>query len=104
MIPPDYGTRIVQTANFTPSRNPRVEEAPLQSELMLFEPESAKFFVLNSTMAFLWRHADGKRSLGDIARTIVDSFQGADPAKVEADVSQAAEELKNMGLLIDSAP
>jgi hypothetical protein len=70
---------------------------------MLFDPANSKFFVLNSTMAQLWRHADGKRSLADIARLISESFQGADLGKVEADIQRAADELRSLGLLIDTS-
>ena len=47
-------------------RNPKIEEAPLQGELMLFDPVTSKFFVMNRTMAFLWRQCDGERALSAI--------------------------------------
>src|SRR5262245_61416944 len=48
-----------------PSRNPGIEEAPLQEELMLFDPKSGRFYMLNPTMAFLWKRCDGTRVLSD---------------------------------------
>ena len=86
-----------------PSKNARIEEAPLQNELMLFDPESSKFFVLNSTMAYLWRNADGTKSLNQITLAMIEAFRGADPAAVASDLARAADELFGMGLLIDRA-
>ncbi len=80
-------------------RNPAIEEAPLQGELMLFDPASAKFFVLNTTMAFLWRQCDGTKSLPDIASALVDEFEGVDPTTAQNDLGSAATELSSLGLL-----
>lgn len=84
-----------------PSRVQGVEEAPLQGELMLFEPKSGRFFVLNRTMAFVWSRCDGKRSVSDIAGELLDAFAGVDPARGQADVDQALAELRNLGLTAD---
>src|SRR6266849_3992653 len=59
------------------TRNSRVEEAPLQNDLMLFDPQTAKFYVLNGTMAFVWRNCNGK-SLNQIAESMEDEFSGVD--------------------------
>ena len=69
---------------------------------MLFDPESSKFFVLNSTMAYLWRNADGQKSLRQISLAMAEAFRGADPAAVAVDLERAADELVGMGLLIDT--
>jgi hypothetical protein len=84
-------------------RNPSIEEAPLQDELMLFDPASAKFFVLNTTMAFLWRQCDGKKSLPEIVTALVDEFDGVDPATAKNDLGVAATELSSLGLLLPDA-
>jgi hypothetical protein len=80
-------------------KTPGIEEAPLQGELMLFDPVSSKFFVLNSTMAFLWRHCDGDRSLDDVVTAMTDAFSGVDPETAKADLSAAVEELRDGGLI-----
>ena len=84
-------------------RKPDVEEAPLQGELMLFDPASARFFVLNRTMAFVWRRCDGAHTLASMLEGLPAEFQGVDPARVPGDLSQAVEELLSLGLLVDSA-
>lgn len=83
-------------------RNPAVEEAPLQGELMLFDPASSKFFVLNRTMASIWRRCDGRHTFGGLLNGLKDEFNGVDPAASEADLRQALEELTGLGLLVDS--
>lgn len=85
-------------------RNPQVEEAPLQHELMLFEPTSAKFYVLNGTMAFVWRNCTGERTAADIAAELVEAFDGVDAQQALADVKGAVQELQTLGLISSSEP
>ncbi|HXG59132.1 MAG TPA: PqqD family protein [Thermoanaerobaculia bacterium] len=87
-------------------RNTRIEEAPLQNELMLFDPQSAKFYVLNATMAFVWRRCDGGHSVSQMARELADAFAGVDPQRAESDLNAAIDELRNLGLVTvaDSTP
>lgn len=82
-------------------RNPGVEEAPLQNELMLFDPVTSKFYVLNGTMAYLWRNWDDTKTPDDLTSMLVREYDGADPASVSSDVASAVTELKGLGLLID---
>jgi hypothetical protein len=86
-----------------PQRNPGIEEAPLQTELMLFDPESSKFFVLNSTMAFLWKNADGTRSVDQLTEMMSAAFRDADAAQIASDVARAAAEMRDLGLFVDTA-
>jgi hypothetical protein len=83
------------------SRNPKIEEAPLQNELMLFDPSSGQFFVLNSTMAFLWKACDGKETLPSIVDRALIQFAGADSDRVRQEFDAAAAELRRLGLLLD---
>jgi hypothetical protein len=82
------------------SRKPKIEEAPLQNELMLFDPASAQFFVLNQTMAFLWKACDGQTSLPSIIGRALAEFAEADPDRVRTDFDAAAAELQRLGLLV----
>jgi hypothetical protein len=83
-------------------RNPSIEEAPLQGELMLFDPSSAKFFVLNRTMAYLWRGCDGGRTMSDLIGGAGSHFAGVDPVRMETEFSKAVEDLLSLGLLTES--
>ena len=67
-------------------RNPTVEEAPLQADLMLFDPQKSQFFVLNPTMAYLWRNCDGTKTLDTIVESIRDDFAEAQEVPVETDM------------------
>jgi hypothetical protein len=89
------------TAN-TFRRNPTVEEAPLQGELMLFDPSSAKFFVLNRSMAYLWRGCNGERTLGELVDGARTEFAGFDPVRMETEFSKAIEDLVSLGLIVES--
>lgn len=69
---------------------------------MLFDPATSKFFVLNRTMAFLWKHCDGQRSLAVIARDLIEEFSEVEPATAERDLRDALRELADLGLIIGS--
>jgi hypothetical protein len=83
------------------SRNPQIEEAPLESDLMLFDPSSSKFYVLNRTMAFVWRECDGKKTFGTMLERIQQYFNGVDPSAVSSDIDSALNQLVSLGLVRD---
>lgn len=80
-------------------RNPKVEEAPLQGDLMLFDPEKSQFFVLNRTMAHLWRCCDGQSTLPGMIESLRIEFTGADDAPVETELKDALAQLVDLGLV-----
>jgi hypothetical protein len=80
-------------------RSPSVEEAPLQGELMLFDPATSRFFVLNRTMSFVWRRCDGEHTLDGLLREMSEAFAEVEPAAAERDVRAALSELESLGLL-----
>jgi hypothetical protein len=85
-------------------KNPKVEEAPLRDDLLLFNPESAKFFMLNPTMAFVWRRCGELQSYQALAENLAVEFDGVDEAAAAADVLSAVNELMSLGLLTVDAP
>lgn len=80
-------------------RSAEVEEAPLQGELMLFDPRSSRFFVLNRTMTFVWKRCDGRHTVAAMAGEMKAEFDGVDPGAAEQDVRRALGELETLGLL-----
>ena len=80
-------------------RNPQIEEAPLETDLMLFDPASSKFYVLNRTMAFVWRECDGERTVGAILQRMTENFSGVDPASASKDLGVAVDQLVSLGLV-----
>lgn len=81
-------------------RSPSVEEAPLQGELMLFDPATSKFFVLNRTMSFVWRRCDGAHTVDTMARDLPAEFRDVDPEAAAEDLRRAVAELDSLGLLV----
>lgn len=80
-------------------RNPQVEEAPLSGELMLFDPARSQFFVLNRTMAFIWRRCDGAHGLDGFLAGLQEEFEGVPAEAADADVRRALGELLSLGLV-----
>jgi len=89
----------VVVANASYKRNPQVEEAPLGGDLMLFDPAKSQFFVLNATMAYLWRSCDGEKSLDQIVETVPSEFEGTESRPVAAEMKAALDELISLGMV-----
>jgi hypothetical protein len=82
-------------------RNPQVEEAPLQGELMIFDPASSRFFVLNRTMTFVWRRCDGAHGVREMVDDLRREFREVDRETAEGDLKKALGELASLGLVVD---
>ena len=82
-------------------RNPQVEEAPLQGELMIFDPATSRFFVLNRTMTFVWRRCDGAHGVAEMVDELRSEFSEVDRATAEGDLKKALGELASLGLVVD---
>jgi hypothetical protein len=82
-------------------RNPQVEEAPLQGELMIFDPASSRFFVLNRTMTFVWRRCDGAHGVREMVDDLRQEFREVDRETAEGDLKKALGELASLGLVVD---
>ena len=80
-------------------RNPKIEESPLQGDLMLFDPAKSQFFVLNPTMAYLWRSCDGQRSFDRIVESVPDAFAETKGRHVASEMKAALDELVAHGLV-----
>ena len=52
-----------------------VEFKIIDDETIILEPESSNFFRLNDTGTEVWKLADGKMSIGEIARKITEMFE-----------------------------
>ena len=68
---------------------------------MLFDPGTSKFFVLNQTMAFVWRRCDGAHTVEAMLGEMDVEFSGVDRETAEADLRRALEELETLGLVVD---
>ena len=93
---PTLDTRLLR-------RNPAVEEAPLQGEMMLFDAATSKFYVLNRSMAVAWRCCDGQHSVDEIASKLAAEFSGVSPEQAAGDVARAIDDLRGLGLILDAS-
>jgi Coenzyme PQQ synthesis protein D (PqqD) len=84
------------------ARNPKIEEAPLGSDLMLFDPVKSEFYVLNSTMSYLWRRCEGELDMEGIVKSVPENFALADGAPIAADMKAALDELLALGMISKS--
>lgn len=67
---------------------------------MLFDPEQARFFVLNRTMTALWRRCDGETTFEGMLDCLRTGFRDAEPALLEAEVRDALGQLLELGLVM----
>jgi hypothetical protein len=80
-------------------RNPKIEEAPLGSDVMLFDPAKSQFYVLNSTMSYLWRHCEGEFDMEGIVKSVPKDFALSEGAPVAADMKAGLDELLALGMI-----
>jgi coenzyme PQQ synthesis protein D (PqqD) len=80
-------------------RNATVEEAPLNEEMMLFNPATSQFYVLNRTMAFTWKKLETAASLDELTESLTTSFGGVNPDVAKNDLRKAVEQLISYGLV-----
>jgi hypothetical protein len=83
----------------TYKRNGTIEESPLQRDLMLYDPEKSQFFVLNATMAYLWKNCDGSKSFDAIVAEMPANFEGVDATLARGEMQSALSELMALGLV-----
>ena len=83
----------------TVRKNPTIEEAPLQGELMLFDPSTSRFFVLNRTMAYVWKECETRHGVNSLVDGLLMEFAGGDVGAMREDVESALNELLAAGLV-----
>jgi coenzyme PQQ synthesis protein D (PqqD) len=82
-------------------RNPQIEAAPLKDEMLLFNGNANKFFVMNVTAAFLWERLREPADVDALADALCTSFSGIAADRALADVRQAVKSMLDLGLLVD---
>jgi len=84
-------------------RNPQIEAAPLKDEMLLFNGNGNKFFVMNVTAAFLWEQLREPAGEEALAQALCASFSGIAPDQALADVRQTVKSMLDLGLLVDES-
>lgn len=82
-------------------RNPQVEASPLKGELLLFNGSANKFFVMNSSAAFIWEQLREPAGEEALAERMCASFSGVGVQQALDDVRKTLRMMLDMGLLID---
>ncbi len=80
-------------------RNPSVEGAPLQNEVMLFNAATKKFCVLNASAAHIWERLAKPSTEDELIGALCEHFHGAGRASVEQDVKAVLGELEGLELV-----
>jgi PqqD family protein of HPr-rel-A system len=76
----------------------------VHGDLVLYDSANGDVHVLNATAAKVFELCDGSRTLEDIAKALVDSFDGVDYAQAYEDVKQALDTLKEKHLVNQMKP
>ena len=81
-------------------RKQDVEVAPLKGELLVFNAEAKKFYVMNKTAAFLWDQLDRPVELETLSSLLCGAFQGISPEQALLDVEATVVQMDQLGLLV----
>jgi radical SAM protein with 4Fe4S-binding SPASM domain len=79
--------------------NPKVVFREEEGTGLLFNPESGKINLLNSTGRFIWPLLDGTHTRRQIISEILEAFEAADEKQVERDFDNFIESLCRWGVL-----
>ncbi|MGA8143485.1 MAG: PqqD family protein [Candidatus Acidiferrales bacterium] len=82
-----------------PERNPKLAWREIDGEAVIISPEDSHVHELNETASLIWKHADGKHSIEEIAAVVAAGYDVPLPV-VRADVSELVELLSAKGLLM----
>ena len=80
------------------TRNPATAWRTIEGEAVILSMDTKVFRGLNAVGSRVWELIDGRRSVDEIARQIVEEFQVA-PADAARDVSAFIEQLLAKGLV-----
>ena len=81
-------------------RNAHVEAAPLQEEMLLFQPQTNAFCVLNRTASFLWTCLAQPTTAEQLVEELRQHFEGVAPTETLQDVQSALQQLQSLELVI----
>jgi hypothetical protein len=84
----------------TYSRSPGIEAAPLQEEVILFDPASNQFCVLNRTASYLWNQLATPSSTESLAAGLCKSFSGVALEDAHRDTDKALQEMLSLNFVV----
>jgi coenzyme PQQ synthesis protein D (PqqD) len=63
--------------NECPERNPKLAWREIDGEAVIISPEDSHVHELNETASLIWKHADGKQSVDEIAARVATEYEVA---------------------------
>ena len=75
------------TPDAVPIRNPRLQLADMEGEILLYCLDRKTMLQLNESAAAVWRLCDGQRSVGEIVALLSEAFPAASH-EIEADIHE----------------
>jgi coenzyme PQQ synthesis protein D (PqqD) len=82
-------------------QNPDIEAAELKGELLLLNNAVSKFFVMNSTAAFIWEKLATPTNEDELVSALSSHFTGATPDQAREDLNETLKEMREFGLILD---
>jgi PqqD family protein of HPr-rel-A system len=70
------------------------------ADLVLYDPSNGDVHMLNATAANVFQLCDGSHTPEEIARALVESFEGVDYARAYEDVKSALDTLEAKNLVV----
>jgi hypothetical protein len=80
-------------------QNPAVETASLQDEMILLDPETNEFCILNQTAAVIWSRVAQPATSEEIAAEVSAQFAGVTEVDVLHDVEEALRQMEDRRLV-----
>lgn len=80
-------------------RSPDAVYRVVDGEAVVVEPQKGMVNVLNAVGSTIWQHADGKRSISEIAGIVAAEY-GADGDTALKDALEFVEDMRSKGLMI----
>lgn len=87
-----------------PRIKPSLIAKQMDSETVLFDPESGAVHTLNPTAWLIWQLCDGRHSLEDMAEVVRRDFSAGEGADVSDDIRRTIERFRKEGLLETDNP
>jgi hypothetical protein len=82
-------------------QNPDIEAAELKGELLLLNNALSKFYVMNSTAAFIWEKLATPTSEDELTSAVCRKFSDASPQQAREDVNETLKNMREFGLILD---
>jgi coenzyme PQQ synthesis protein D (PqqD) len=83
-------------------QNVAVESSELQDELMLLEPSTGQFCVLNRVSKSIWQSLREPVTAEQIATGLARDFQGVTENRALDDVTAVLDQMRLLGLIVES--